>query len=152
MFLGNFIFPNYAKLRENEIFLIDQVAWIYPDMETVLLGTFKNGTMLSTKESKVVKERCNLGMKELEIEIPNNVSPTFRYKARSMTEIGDQPTLMDPYERKKVYIDFGVKDDGVFARKDIEKDDLIAYYSGLLIDSSKFNGPICSWNLTKEER
>ena len=128
------------------------MAWIYPDMETVLLGTFKKGRMLSTKESKIVKERCNLGTKELEIGIPNTVSPTFHYKARSMTEIGDQPTLMDPYERKKIYIDFGVKDDGVFARKDIDKDDLIAYYSGLLIDSSKFNGPICSWNSTKEER
>ena len=121
-------------------------------METVLLGTFKNGTMLSTKESKIVKERCNLGTKELRIDIPNADSPSFQYKARSMTEIGDQPTLRDPYERKKIYIDFGVKDDGVFARKDIEKDDLIAYYSGLLIDSSKFSDPICSWNLTKEER
>ena len=121
-------------------------------METVLLGTFKNGTMLRTKKSKIVKERCNLGVKEVKFDIPNTLSPTFQYKARSMSEIGDQPTLMDPYEQKKIYIDFGVKDDGMFARNDIEKDDLIAYYSGVLIDSSKFNGPICSWNLTKEER
>ena len=121
-------------------------------METVLFGLFHNGTMIATKESKIIKERCNLGMKEIGIDILDQKSPTFRYKARSQTDIGDQPTVMDPYERKTIYVDHGVKDDGIFAKKDIEKDDLIAYYSGLSIDYTKLKTPICSLNLTKEER
>ena len=121
-------------------------------METVLFGKFRDGIMLATKESKIVKERCNLGIKEIEIGIPDKNSPTFQYKSRSTTEIGDQPTLMDPYERKTVYIDQGLKDDGIFAKKDIAKNDIIAYYSGLSIDFMKLNEPICSLNLTKEER
>ena len=121
-------------------------------METVLFGLFKNGSMIATKESKVIKERCNLGMKEIEIDIPDQNSPTFKYKTRSLTEIGDQPTVVDPYERKNIYVDNGIKEDGIFAKKDIEKDHLIAYYSGLSIDYLKHRAPICSMNLTKEER
>ena len=107
-------------------------------METVLIGSFRNGTMVSSKESRIGKERCINGLKEIEIDIPDKHSPSFQYKERSRIEIGDQPTLRDPYERKKVYIDQGVKDDGIFARKDIEQDDLIAYYSGISIDYSVF--------------
>ena len=121
-------------------------------METVLIGSFRNGTMITSKESKIAKERCNNGVKEIEIDVPDKNSVSFQYKERSRIEIGDQPTLRDPYERKKVYIDQGVKDEGIFARKDIEEDDLIAYYSGISIDYSEINGPICSLNLTKEEK
>ena len=73
-----------------------------------MVGQFKNGTMLSAKVSKVKRERCNHGIKELEIEEPNADSPTFRYTTTSHKHIGDQPTLMDPYERKMIYIHDGV--------------------------------------------
>merc|ERR1712110_21506 len=126
--------------------------YLYPDMETALVGQFRNGTMLSAKVSKVKRERCNHGIKELEIEEPNADSPTFRYTTTSHTHIGDQPTLMDPYERKMIYIDDGVKDDGMFARRNISKGDLLAYYSGLTVNILNTNEGLCPTNQTMAER
>ena len=121
-------------------------------METALVGQFKNGTMLSAKVSKVKRERCNHGMKELEIEEPNADSPTFRHTTTSHTHIGDQPTLMDPYERKMIYIHDGVKDDGMFAKRNISKGDLLAYYSGLTVSILNSNEALCPTNQTMAER
>ena len=48
-------------------------------METVLFGLFHNGTMIATKESKIIKERCNLGMKEIGIDILDQKSPNRQH-------------------------------------------------------------------------
>ena len=121
-------------------------------METALVGKFKNGRMITTKESRVIRERCNHGMKEIEIMNPRKDSPIYRYTVLSPTDIGDQPTLMDPYERKNVYIDKGIKDDGLFARKPIDKHDLVVYYSGMLIDGSNKSTHHYALNQSSEHR
>ena len=121
-------------------------------METALVGNFQNGSMISAKESSIIRERCNHGIKEIEIKEPYAGSPIYKYTARSQTSIGDQPTLMDPYERKNVYVDKGIKDDGLFARKDIDKYDLVVYYSGMLIDASNRSVHHCSFGQSAEFR
>ena len=53
-------------------------------------------------------------------------------------DIGDQPTIMDPYEKQIVYVnttDWG--DDGLFAKRDIKKGELVAYYNGLLFNQTE---------------
>jgi hypothetical protein len=121
-------------------------------METALVGKFQNGNMVTAKESSIIKERCNHGMKEIEVKKPYPGSPIYKYTARSPTSIGDHPTLMDPYERKNVYVEKGIKDDGLFARRDIDKYDLVAYYSGMLINASNKSVRHCSFSQSAEFR
>ena len=125
--------------------------YLYPDMETALIGQFKNGTMIATKESRVIGEKCHRGIKEILLEKPDPQSPTFKYTPRTHINIGDQPTVMDPYERKNIYIDKGVMDDGVFAKRNMSKHDLITYYGGMIIKSTDINGPLCSRNQSLEK-
>ena len=35
----------------------DNISWIYPDLETVLIGNFEHGIMKKARESKIIAER-----------------------------------------------------------------------------------------------
>ena len=107
-------------------------------METALVGRFLRGQMIAAKQSKIVSERCNRGIKEIKTAKPKDETPTFRYQRPDRLRISDQPRLMDPYEKKNIYIGDGKYQDGVFARRNIFKGDLVLYYSGLL------------WNMTEQ--
>ena len=48
----------------------DDIVFVYPDMETVLVGRFQNGEMTSAKSSKIIAERCNKGIKEIRVATP----------------------------------------------------------------------------------
>ena len=102
-------------------------------MQTVLIGNFEKGKMISARPSKIISERCNNGIKEILVETPKHSTPVFRYSRPNRLRIGDQPRVMDPFSKKNVFVKTSEKKgDGLFARKDIKKDDLIAYVSGLL--------------------
>ena len=119
-------------------------------METVLVGSFKNGTMIAAKASRIIGERCNQGMKEIRIAEPKRNAATFKYSRPSRVRLGDQPLLMDPYERKNIYISDGEEGDGVFAKKHIPKGEVIMYYSGIRWNKTEL--PLWTKNQTLGER
>ena len=105
-------------------------------MKTVLVGKFEDGIMLSGKPAKIVAERCNDGIKEIKLSSVQPDVPEFKYSRPTRVNIGNQPNRMDPYEKKFVYVNttkWG--DDGLFAKKDIKKDELVSYYSGMFFDN-----------------
>ena len=106
-------------------------------METVLVGKFKNGTMIAAKSSKIIRERCHRGIKEIEIANPKENSIVYKYQRPTRLRIGDQPRVLDPYTKKNIYIGKGKKDDGVFAKRDIAKGELVVYYSGLFWNTTE---------------
>ena len=92
---------------------------------------FEDGIMIHGRPAKIVAERCNDGIKEIKISKVKANAPTFKYSRPTRVNIGDQPTVMDPYEKQVVYVKttkWG--DDGLFAKRDIKKGELVAYYSG----------------------
>ena len=100
------------------------MVFIYPDMKTVLVGEFKNGVMLEGRTSKIFAERCNDGIKEIKVATPLRDSPVFKFKRSTRISVGDNPTKMDMYEKKNIYIKktkWG--DDGVFAKRNIKKNE-----------------------------
>ena len=114
------------------------MVFIYPDMKTVLVGQFKDGIMIRSRPAKIAAERCNDGIKEIKISKIKSDAPTFKYSRPTNMDIGDQPTVMDPYEKQIVYVnttDWG--DDGLFAKRDIKKGELVAYYNGLLFNQTE---------------
>ena len=100
-------------------------------MKTVLIGEFDDGIMLRGRPAKIVAERCNDGIKEIKISKVKASAPTFKYSRPTRVNIGDQPTVMDPYEKKTVYINTTTwGDDGLFAKRDIKEGEIVAYYAG----------------------
>ena len=106
--------------------------------------------MIEAKPSKVIAERCNQGLKEIRIAKPKVNAPTLRYSRPTRIRLGDQPLVMDPFERRNIYIATGVEGDGVFARRKIHKGELIMYYSGVLWNKTEL--AIWTSNQTKDER
>ena len=94
--------------------------------------------MIAARPTKILKERCNAGVKEIKVAKPKKNAPTYTYNRPTRLRIGDQPKVMDELDKKNTYIGEGKKEDGVFAKKDIKKGDVIMYYSGLL------------WNITEQ--
>ena len=132
------------------IFAGDSMIFVYPDMKVALVGHFEDGVMVEGRPSHVIAERCNNGIKEIKVAKPKYGMPTFKYDPPTRIRIGDQPRVMDPYDRKYVYIQDGKKDDGVFAKTKIFKGDLICYYSGIVWNSTEF--PLWLNNMTAEAR
>ena len=109
-------------------------------MKNVLIGEFEDGVMIKAKPAKVIAERCNDGIKEIKVSAPKSDSPIFEYRRTTRLDIGDQPTTMDPLEKMSVYIkESQWGDDGLFAKTDIEPNEIVAYYSGIF------------WNATEME-
>ena len=116
------------------------MIFIYPDLKTVLIGKFKNGIMIEGNPSKIIGERCNDGIKEIKTSKIKPDAPVFKYRRPTRLRIGDQPTIMDPYETQTVYVknsDWG--DDGLFAKRDIRDGELVAYYNGMIFNVSEID-------------
>ena len=101
-------------------------------MKHVLVGSFENGTMKTAKKSKIIAERCHMGIKEIRIAKPKKDSVVFKSSPVDTLRIGKQPTVMDPFEQTNVYSSVGEFGDCMFAKKNFSKGDLIMYYTGLL--------------------
>ena len=78
-------------------------------------------------------------MKELKIAPPALSRPTYKYVAPTPHIICDNNTLMDPYESQRVKIvDSGYAGDTVYARRDIAKGQIVAYYIGTIYLTSTY--------------
>ena len=53
---------NILKINPLSIFSLsiigDNIIYVYPDMETALIGRFENGVMARARPTKIIKERC----------------------------------------------------------------------------------------------
>ena len=138
-------------LIESCIFLEEDITFIYPDMSTVLKGKFKDGVMIEARRSKVIAERCNDGIKEILVSSPKSDSPVFSFKRNNKFRVYE-PTIMDPMEKNTVYVKTTeLKGDGLFARRDIEPFELVAYYSGVVVPADGLKESR-RFNLTDNER
>ena len=113
------------------------MIFVYPDMETALIGYFENDQMVAAKPTKIIRERCHRGIKEIKVAKPKLNAPTLTYKRPNYIRPGDQPKVIDPFEQRNIYIKAGKMGDGMFAKKNIINGDIIAYYAGFLYNAKK---------------
>ena len=81
----------------------DEIAFIYPDMETAFLGKFENFVMKSAQEVEVLETRCDdYGMITVS-KYTDPSGPVFYYEAPTNVSFGaGPPGVRDPFERKWV--------------------------------------------------
>ena len=139
----------------------DSIAYIYPDMETVLLGRFEDRLMKDAQESEVVKVECNQnGMIYVnQYATPDPSASHFYYEPASNSSYGGAtsiPGTLDPYEMKWLEvrkIDEDKIEEGVFAKKDMKKHIFISSYVGFTYGKSNGQHEIyksrCINNVTK---
>ena len=119
-------------------------------METALIGRFENNVMIAARPTKILKERCNAGIKEIKVAGPKNDSPIMKYKRPNWLRFGDNPKISDPFEQNHVFVKTTkFMGDGLFARKNITAGSVVAYYSGLLLNPKQT--PIITKNMTMDQ-
>ena len=106
-------------------------------MKTVITGKFRNGVLVEGKAAKIVAERCRNGMKEISISSPNQNTPTLSFKRNNHIRI-HQPAIMDPFEKNGVFVKNTIeKGEGLFARRKFESNEIVSYYSGVILASTQ---------------
>ena len=106
--------------------------FIYPDLNTALIGSFNDGIMMAARKTRIIGERCNKGIKEIKTAKPKPSSPLLKYFRPNQIRIADQPRVIDALDNRNVYIKMAEFGDSVFAKRDIPSGEIVAYYSGLL--------------------
>ena len=105
--------------------------------------------MLAAKPTRIVAERCKSGVKHVKFAKPKKDAPILKFQRPNFLRPGEQPQIFDPFERKNVYVKKGVFQDGLFARRDIRKGELICYFSGQIYDPDIY--PTFPANQTKSQ-
>ena len=78
------------------------IAWVFPDRVTALLGRFEAGRLVEARPATV--RDCRLdraGVLRLDLR-PISAGPAVRFSPATATSLGDQPTLRDCYEDRTV--------------------------------------------------
>ena len=122
----------------------DSVAYIYPDHETVLFGSFENGVMKAAREVEIEDVVCDEenGIPLVKFSLPDERSPFFRFDPASNEAFGRNPHLRDPMEAKQVEVrcsNVPNSGEGVFALKDLDVGDKIAFYSVLRFNEEQLS-------------
>ena len=124
------IHPSDATISGNNL------AYVYPDMETTFLGTFENSEMIDAQESAVLNVDCDEnGLLYIsKYAAPNVDSPHFYYGPPSNVSFGaGPPGIRDPYEQKwLVHRESKIAGggEGVFSKRDLKLGELAAIFSG----------------------
>ena len=139
----------------------DNIAYIYPDMETVFKGKFEDRKMVDTQETKILETNCDENglLFVSRYSKPNSSSPHFYYQPPTNTSFGGGPKgVMDPFEQKWLELKIASNpkmEEGVFAKRDFKKGELTAIYNGFMFTHA--NGEFdlykrsCWMNVSKSE-
>ena len=95
----------YGEVDRRGQFSGENITFVYPDFLTGLRGRFEHGVLVDAIAVDIVGERCKDGVKELMIE-PAVKDGGVRWEKQEANHwfIGKNPLVMDPYERKSVYV------------------------------------------------
>ena len=148
----------YGPVDENGRPSGKDVIFIYPDFQTALVGTFEGGVMISAVEGEIAGVIClESGILEPRVQIiEDKRDVVYSYDPSSSEQISSQPLLRDPYESKRVEIrSSGIDSDGegVFALRDFEEDEDVAFYQGYLFDTAEFAAfsSACHYNQSRSK-
>ena len=137
----------------------NNISYVYPDMETALLGKFNLGKMQDAQESTILDLGCHENglLYVTQYSKPYSESPHYYYKAPNNVSFGSGPPgAVDPYEHKWLELRAAKNTNmgqGVFTKRDLEPHTLVSSYNGFVY--GKKNGELelytkrCSMNLTK---
>ena len=100
----------YGVVDDSGSFSGDNIIFIYPDFLTGIQGQFNDGELVWGLAVDIIAERCNMGMKEIKVRSSKHDPDVVWRREMNIDQpalphyIGQHPTVMDPFERKAVYV------------------------------------------------
>lgn len=124
----------YGRLNSAGEFTGSNIAYLYPDLVTCLIGEFVDGQLVQGRESKVQDAHVHKEILKLRFHEPRG--PTFEFWKSTLTEIRVPPLQEDIYEKKYVEVrDSRLEGagDGLFAKKALAQGATVAFYNGIRV-------------------
>jgi len=121
----------------------DDIAFLYPDLKTALLGTFIKGQMkvAQTAFVKSVTHRKHAdGLMHLTFTEPRG--PFFSEDKGTREVICQEPLLPDPYEQRSVLIKMSKikgSGEGMYARRDFKAGTHLSFYNGIRMSTDELD-------------
>ena len=116
----------------------DNIAFVYPDMSTAILGRYNDGVLVSGAPATVAEVTLEQDIAVVRWSI--TVSPghltSVEYFKSTEDSVGPQPLVSDPYEDRTVDVrqsGVGGGGEGLYARRRLVKGEITAFYNGVII-------------------
>jgi len=122
-----------GRVDEDGEFTGPDIAYLYPDLTTALVGNFKSGELVSGQVSSLISVRLDYGA----IQVPTfkaGEGPVLRREISTNEKMTSQPLVPDPYETAMVEVrqsSVPGAEEGLFARRDVVPDTVLAFYNGV---------------------
>jgi len=126
----------------------NKIAYIYPDFKTALLGTFKDGELVSAQEAEVTGTMMDYSC----IQVPILSEPkggTFTREISSSDFMTTTPLLRDPYESRTVEVRQSRvpgAEDGLFCRCAVPPNTVLAFYNGTKLRAGEGDPNRLTWD------
>eukprot|EP00096_Caligus_rogercresseyi_P013500 TRINITY_DN6132_c0_g1_i1.p1 TRINITY_DN6132_c0_g1~~TRINITY_DN6132_c0_g1_i1.p1 ORF type:complete len:539 (-),score=84.83 TRINITY_DN6132_c0_g1_i1:1625-3199(-) len=117
-----------------------RIAYVYPDHQTALVGTFTKGILENARVAYLKTVVEDKGIKVPIFSEPEG--PLYEYERPDEKILTNSPLLSDPYESRLVEVRESRvpgANDGLFAKVKIEASTVVAFYYGKPVPSSEFH-------------
>uniref|UniRef100_T1J3X3 SET domain-containing protein n=1 Tax=Strigamia maritima TaxID=126957 RepID=T1J3X3_STRMM len=118
------------------------IAYLYPDRWTALVGLFEDGLMIKAKLARVSKITRNVPEFYF---VPS--SAEYKYDISSHDCISSDPLLPDPYEEERVHVKQSKimgADEGLFSKLDLGPGVIVSFYNGVRLGNDEVDAR--SWD------
>ena len=147
--MGAFYFPASAPVDSDDRYGV----FVYPDLTSCVSGMWRENILVEGRYRTIV-ETCVSESGNVKIKVEQNKnSPNLTYSPPSYSSFGLPPTQGDPFEENTVDVKESTiegAEEGLFATRDIEKGELVSFYSGF-ITHCKFMRDHSYKHITEEE-
>ena len=112
----------------------DNIAYLYPDLTTAILGRFDKGVLISGRAASLSGVRLVDNIAVPEFTVTGGEDETVSYCRSTEESVGLQPLVRDPYESRTVEVGpskLGGGGEGLFLRRNVKKKEIIAFYNGV---------------------
>ena len=121
-----------------------RIAYLYPDFKTAFIGSFEDGYLEAVQAVQLKSTIVDRGVKIPLFTEPKG--PMYKREVSGFDHVTNEPLLPDPYESTTVCIKQSKVEgahDGLFSRKKIEPNTILAFYNGVrLLDEKAIDAPV----------
>eukprot|EP00092_Neocalanus_flemingeri_P001183 GFUD01001260.1.p1 GENE.GFUD01001260.1~~GFUD01001260.1.p1 ORF type:complete len:494 (+),score=107.84 GFUD01001260.1:94-1575(+) len=111
----------------------NEISYIFPDLETALVGTFEDAVLKEAKSTKLSDVTSDYGC----IKVPNFYKADGATLCRELSTtdfVTNSPLLKDPYEEKTVFVKQSHVEgaqEGLFSKHAVKANTVMAFYNGI---------------------
>jgi len=122
-----------GKVNEDGQLTGTNIAYMFPDIETALVGIFEDGVMKEAKATKLSEVILDYGC----IKVPkfsSTVGATLYRELSTSDFVTNFPLIKDPYEEKMVFVKQSLVEgaqEGLFANQAVKANTTLAFYNGI---------------------